>query len=238
MLIPSNLKYLFILISSVFLLSWVSVAQAQVVADSTAATDTVSKKETAGRQLVLGADLILPVRSYFETQRKGYEFQADYYLHSEIYLAVEAGWGSSAVNYADLQYSTANSFIRLGFNKILLPRENPTDWGGIMLGMRLGAASIHRNPVTYTVVDSLWGNTGGGLGSSDFKGYWIELNGGVRVELVKGLFAGWTIRGKFLLNNKQFKDLAPLYVAGYGRGDKNAVFDFNFYVSYAIRWKR
>ncbi len=219
-------------------------AYAQVAADSVAVKDTAAikdssvKKELAGRQLVIGADIILPVRSYFETQRKGYEFHADYYLHGEIYLAAEAGWGSSEVDYTDLKYKTSNEFVRLGFNKVLLPRENPTDWGGIMLGMRLGAASIHRNPVVYTVIDSLWGNSGGALGARQFAGYWFEINAGVRVELAKGLLAGWMVRGKFLLNNKDFKDLAPLYVAGYGRGDKNSVFDINFYLSYAIRWKR
>ena len=214
-------------------------ADSLAVKDTVAVSDTLPKKgEIGGRQLVLGTDIILPVRSYFETQRKGYEFQADYYLHGEIYLAAEGGWGSSNVNYTDLKYTTSNQFVRLGFNKVLLPREDSTDWGGLLLGMRLGMASIHRSAVSYTVIDSLWGSNNGSLGTRQFNGYWVEINAGVRVELVKGLLAGWMIRGKFLLNNKDFKDLAPLYVAGYGRGDKNAVFDFNFYLSYAVRWKR
>jgi hypothetical protein len=40
------------------------------------------------------------------------------------------------------------------------------------------------------------------------------------------------------MNGSSFKDLAPLYIAGYGRGDKNSIFDFNMYLSYAIRWDR
>jgi hypothetical protein len=244
MSIPSSLKYLFTVISSVILLLLPPAAQAQVVADtvavvdSTSVSDTAVKREIGSRQLVFGADIILPARAFFETQRKGYEFQADYYLHGEIYLAAEGGWGSSNVNYTDLKYTTTNQFVRIGFNKVLLPRENAADWGGLLLGMRLGVATIHRSPVTYTIVDSLWGSSDGALRGKQFNGYWMEINGGVRVELVKGLLAGWLVRGKFLLNHKDFKDLAPIYVAGYGRGDKNAVFDINFYLSYAIRWKR
>ena len=60
----------------------------------------------------------------------------------------------------------------------------------------------------------------------------------MRVELFKGLFAGWNMRAKFLMNGRSFKDDAPLYIAGYGKGDKGAVFDFNLYISYGIRWKR
>jgi hypothetical protein len=66
----------------------------------------------------------------------------------------------------------------------------------------------------------------------------VELTGGMRVELVKGLMAGWNLRGKFMMNGKSFKDLSPLNIAGYGKGDKNAAFDFNVYMSYAIRWKK
>jgi hypothetical protein len=60
----------------------------------------------------------------------------------------------------------------------------------------------------------------------------------MRVELAKGLLAGWNLRGKFLMNGRSFKDLAPLNIAGYGKGDKNANFDFNLYLAYAIRWNR
>jgi len=56
------------------------------------------------------------------------------------------------------------------------------------------------------------------------------------VEIFKGLFAGWTIRGKFRLNQAPFRELPPAYIAGYGKGDKNAIFDFGFYINYAIRW--
>ena len=207
-------------------------------ADSTKTKDSLAKKVQYGRQLTLGVDVILPVRNYFETSRQGFEFQADYYTHNEMYLAAEVGWGSSEVAYPDLKYTTSNKFIRLGFNKVLLPRESPTDWGGLILGLRMAAAAINRSNVSYTVIDSLWGNAGGSLGGKSFGGYWFEINAGVRLELYKGIMAGWLIHGKFLLNSSKFRDLAPLYVAGYGRGDKNAVFDFNFYLSYAVRWKR
>ncbi len=242
MLIPGNLRYFFTAIS-VLLLLCVSVAEGQTTdtlpkADTTKAKVDTVKVVQPSRQLVLGADIILPVRNYLETQRTGYEFHADYFLHDELYLAAEGGWGSSEVAYTDLKYNTRNTFLRLGFNKVLLPRENRKDWGGLMLGLRVAAAAINRSPVTYTIVDSLWGNSEGALGGKTFGGYWAEINAGVRVELFHGLIAGWMIRGKFLMNAKQFKDLAPLYVAGYGRGDKNAVFDFNFYLSYALRWKR
>ncbi len=225
---------------SLLLLCTTLPAFAQATAD-TASSDTTSaipKKEIAGHQFVLGIDIISPVRNMLVTGQNGYQFAADYYLHNEFYLAAEGGWGSSDVTYDDLKYHTSNAYFSAGFNKILLPREDSTDWGGLFMGLRLGAAPIQRSAATYTIIDSLWGNTSGTIAPKNFTGYWMEITAGVRVELYKGLLAGWNIRGKFMMNGKQFNDLAPLYITGYGRGDKNAVFDINFYLSYAVRWKR
>ena len=242
MSIPSTLKYLFTTLISCVLLVMAGAAYGQASADTAALADTLAPepkhKDTAGHQLTLGFDIVHPVENYFNKNQQGYEFAAEYYLHNEIYAAAEGGWGSSSVDYSDLKYSTKNSFYRIGLNKILLARDGPADWGGMFMGLRLGFANIQRSAATYTVVDSLWGNSTGAIADKTLNSYWMEINGGVRVELVKGLMAGWTVRGKFMLNSKQLQDLAPLYIAGYGRGDKNAVFDFNFYVSYAIRWKR
>jgi hypothetical protein len=41
-----------------------------------------------------------------------------------------------------------------------------------------------------------------------------------------------------MMNGKSFSNLSPLYIEGYGEGDKNAVFDFNVYATYSFRWQR
>lgn len=231
----SNSRFIYILLSNVAMLL-ASGVKAATLADSTVA-DTVAREQTT-HQLTIGVEVARPVMNNLVSNKRGYELEASYYLKKELYLVAEGGWGSSDVAYEDLKYSTRNTFVRVGFNKILLPRDKPTDWGGMFMGMRAGVADISRSAATYTITDSIWGAQTASVSGRSFQGYWAELTGGVRVELVKGLMAGWNLRGKFLLNGKQFKDLAPLYVAGYGGGDKNAVFDINFYLSYAIRWKR
>jgi hypothetical protein len=108
----------------------------------------------------------------------------------------------------------------------------------MFFGLRAGYADVKRGEASFIVTDSVWGSSPGTTAGKSFSAVWLELVGGMRVELVKGLFAGWTLRGKFIMNGKSFSDLSPLYIAGYGRGDKNADFDFNVFISYAIRWKR
>jgi hypothetical protein len=208
-------------------------------ADSTnSRADSTAKQQPTHRQLTIGFDVSAPIKNALQSSRTGYELCADYYLRNELYLALEGGWGSSNVAYPDLKYTANSYFARVGFHRFLFPRETPNDWGGMLLGLRLGYAGVNRGAATFTIIDSVWGNATSAQPSKTFGAYWIELNGGVRVELYKGIMAGWTLRGKFLMNGKSFADLAPLYVAGYGRGDKNAVFDINFYISYALRQRR
>lgn len=230
-------RYLYIPLFSLLML-WCLPAGAQTAGDTTSEHKT-PKVDSAGHQLCLGIDLARLGANYYYTDRRGYEFHADYYLKNDFYLTAEGGWGDSKVNYTDLKYTASNSFLQAGFNKSILTREGKKDWDMMMIGMRAGFAPINRGAVTYMIADPVWGNTlMQTVGSERYTALWLEVTGGMRVELYKGIMAGWNLRGKFLMNGKSFKDPAPLYIAGYGRGDKATSFVFNVYLSYAIRWER
>jgi hypothetical protein len=210
-------------------------------ADTTQHADTtklVKPVERYGHQFCLAFDAFQPLMNSLVNYREGYEFKADYYWHNEVYFVAEGGFGNASINYPDLSYTSKNNFVRIGINKSLLNRNSPTDWDMIFVGVRFGMASIQRSAANYVVIDSFYGNTSGSVPAANMTGYWAEITGGMRVELFKGLFAGYTIRGKFRLNESPFTELAPAYIAGYGKGDKNSIFDFNFYFTYAIRWRQ
>lgn len=210
--------------------------------DSTVTDTTTVKKEkkieSQSSQLCLGVDIFHPILNRYSTGKYGYELAADYYLRKEFYGVLEGGWGGSTMNYPDLAYSTTNQFARIGFNRNALSRYSTRDWDIMFVGFRAGVARINRTEASYVVVDSVWGTTSGIYPGKSFGAIWAEITAGMRVELYKGLFAGWNVRAKFLMNGRSFRDLAPLYIAGYGKGDGNSNFDFNFYLSYGIRWKR
>jgi hypothetical protein len=233
-------RYTYIPVFSLLLLLGCTHAFAQ--ADTTAAEPDKPKRnkyaDSAGHQLTLGIDIVSPLRNNYYTDRYGYEASADYFLKNEFYAVAEGGWGGSKVNYPDLKYTTTNTFFRAGFTKCILARDRPKDWDMMFFGLRVAYTDINRSAADFVITDSLWGNVHGTRSGISFKAFWAELTGGMRVEVFKGLFAGWNMRGKFMMNSKSFRNDAPLYIAGFGRGDKGAVFDFNLYISYGIRWKK
>lgn len=212
-------------------------------AQQTAADTTTPRRKKAPQfdlphQLRFGVDIARPIQNLIYDNRTSYEFQADYYIGREVYAAAEGGWGNAQVPYSDLNYSSTNSFFRVGVDKSMLQRLTGKDWDMAFIGARYGIAFIQRSNATYTTEDPMWGVTSGTVPGKSLMAHWMEITGGVRVELLKDWFLGWNVRGKFLLNQGALKELPPAYIAGYGKGDKNTTFDFNFYVSYAIRWSK
>lgn len=212
------------------------VARAQ--ADTTEPEQDAKKVYTLPHQLRFGIDISRPITNAFLKTRQSYEFQVDYAIKNEVYLVAETGWGSANIDYPDLRYKSSNPFLRVGVDKTMLTRIAASDWDMLFIGMRYGFAPIKRSDATYTTTDSLWGNTSGTIQGKNLTAHWLEVTAGVRVEMFKDFFLGWNIHGRFLLNQKPFRELPPSFIAGYGKGDKNTIFDYNFYVSYALRWGR
>ena len=192
--------------------------------------------EHYGQQLRFGFDISKPVINLIQDTRRSYEAELDYYIGHEVYAVAEGGFGQANYSYPDLSYKSTNSFLRAGVDRTLITRINGRDWDMAFVGVRYGVAFINRQEANYTIIDSLWGSTSGTIPAKAFTAQWAEVTGGVRVELAKGISAGWNIRGRFLLNEASFRELSPVFIAGFGRGDKTTVFDFNFFICYAIRW--
>ena len=218
-----------------FLLLPFTSAFAQQKAD-TSAVKKKKEPEHYGHQLRFGFDVSKPIVNAVQNTRLSYEAEADYYLRNGIYAVAEGGFGSASYDYPDLSYKSTNSFFRIGIDRTLISRLGASDWDAAFVGLRYGVGFINRGEAAYTIVDSVWGNFSAATPAKMFTAHWAEITGGVRVELLKGFFAGWNVTGRFLLNSRSFNELSPVFIAGYGRGDKTTVFDFNFYLCYALRW--
>lgn len=195
----------------------------------------------SAHQLRLGFDISRILFNQLQKdkeERISYELELDFYWRKDLYIVAEGGWGNASLNYPDLAYKSSNIFFRTGVNKSLLPRLKQNDWDMAFIGLRYGVGLINRTNANYTITDSTWGTVSGTVAGTGLTAHWIELTGGVRVEIAKHLFLGWNMRGKFMLNAKQFTELPPYNIAGYGKGEKNTVFDFNVFLSYALRWDR
>lgn len=182
----------------------------------------------------IGVDISKPIQTFFNDQRSSYVFQLDANYRKSLNLALEGGFGQSKVSNHPLKYTSRNSYVGFGIDHPFFNEEFRGDKDNAFIGLRYAMAYIQRQPATYVIQDPLYGLTSGVLPSKSFLTHWVELTGGFRLEVKKNMFAGWNIRLKNIVNPKSLLEAPPAYIAGYGRGDKNTAFDYNFYILYGI----
>jgi len=203
--------------------------------------DTTKKKNEPKppytHQLRVGFDISRIAFNLMYPSKQAYEVQADYALRGKLYFAAEAGLGSGKIDYSNLKYSNTGFFVKAGVDNSILDKLTDSDFDMAFIGARYGMGVGKRSDATYIVTNLFGPPVSGTIPGQNFVVHWGELVAGIKVEFLKHLYAGYTMRGKFLLNSGVFKELAPNYIPGYGKGDKTVVFDFNFYLSYAVQWK-
>lgn len=206
--------------------------------DTLARVDTVpevpAQKFDGIYQWRVGIDLMRIGFNFSNPQRQGFDLQADYRDRNVHYWAAEAGFGKGKIDYGHLSYNATNAYLRIGVDQAMLKPERRTDFDIVFIGARYGAAFGQRSEATYTFDSPFGGEYTGTQPAQSYFVHWGEVLFGMKLEVWKRCFMGWTVRGKFLFNGGIFKEITPDYIAGYGSADKPTTFDVNLYLSYAL----
>lgn len=185
--------------------------------------------------LRLGMDVTRPFQDLWtKGNRYGTEFSADLELWPNWFPVFESGYEVMKVKTDYIDYSSNGSYSRIGIDYNFLQAEHPKDkdilFGGFRYGFTLG-----RQQVDQYLIDSYWGPINGRFGNQTYFAHWGEFLIGIKGEIFKNLYMGWTIRGKVKLN---YKDLGvpPVYfIPGFGKA-KGFNLDFTYSVYYNIPW--
>jgi hypothetical protein len=207
--------------------------------DSTAVKkDTIPpKKERYG--LRLGVDLFKLTRSFYEKDYRGLELVGDYRLTHRHYLAAEIGNENKTVDDDQLNFTTKGTYIKAGFDynsyENWLNMENV-----ITVGLRYGLSSFSQALNSYQVYNPnpYFGEAPITVSGEEYKGLsaqWIEVVAGVKAEVFKNVFVGFSFRLNRLMSQKKPDNFDNLYIPGFNRtynGDFGV--GFNYTVSYFI----
>lgn len=224
------LKY----ISSILLLFIASAAFSQEKSQ-----DSIAPKKVERYGIRVGADISKLARSLYEDDYKGLELVGDYRLTKKIYLAAELGTESKKVLEDRLTFVTEGTYIKVGadFNAY----EN---WLGmsnlIYIGGRYGMSTFSQELESYTIYNAnpYFGEELEVVSAQKFDALsasWIEVVAGVKVEVVKNLYAGFSLRVNYLLSDSKPENFQNLYIPGFNRTyDGKFGVGFNYSISYFI----
>lgn len=201
------------------------------------AQDSIPKK-TERYGIRVGADLSRLARSFYEKDYRGLELVADYRLSKKIFIAGEIGNEDLTDNEAQLSYTTKGSYFKAGFD--FNAYDNWLDMENmIYAGMRYSVSSFSQQLNSYAIY-----NTNPYFGENTLEpnqkfdgltAHWVEFVAGVKAEIFRNLFLGFSVRLNYLISNQKPEGFDNLYIPGFNRTyDGNFGAGFNYSVSYFI----
>lgn len=181
----------------------------------------------------VGTDVLGLGQTFFGDKRERVEINGDLAL-GKYFLAVDAGIDNLNLDKETFSYSTNGRYFRVGADVNLMPEDE--DNNAIFFGIRYARSFFNDNLYwdaenPYYAVPTIESSNAG------LKGSWFELVGGMKVNVWKALYVGYTVRFKFIRNVKGDGVLIPYEMPGYGPYESKNRIGFNYQVSWRFPFK-
>lgn len=214
---------------SLLLLTAAGTAGAQAIKDT-----TYKPVEIQGG-LRLGVDITRFALKYFQPYRTDVTIAADAQYSRNLYFAGELSYNNTSHTDSNYSYKGNGASVTLGVDYNLLKKRDPGEKNIIYVGARYGFAAFSYDIPTYTVHDPIWGDYSSSYPKTNATAHWVELLIGIRAEVFRNFYMGWSLRDRILLNKGLAnRDFPALVIPGYGKGNKGNQFDVMYNVSYFI----
>jgi len=182
--------------------------------------------------LRVGSDVARIAYYFFTPSETGPEFSADLGILPNIFLTAEGGFQTAALDHDRYSYRMNGYYFRIGADYNFLKLKENTDNHIIYGGIRYGFSSFSQTLDQAVLTSTIWGN-----GSTDVElsgqAHWIGLTGGMKIEVLKNFFLGWSLQYNFILNS--FDDsMQPLLIPGYGRMGNSKPVTVHYSIYYFI----
>ena len=244
--------YRFLSISIFLILSIVAAAQSSRINSMTNAVTSSNGKssnaeeeeEEAPRKsrivvlkdqgLSVGVDVAPLLMRIVNDERVGVGFVGRLGFAKRWYANAEVGYENAKYNNDDFSYKSNGSYVRLGADFDLFQSEDFPTNDNIFVGMRYCYAWQNHESEQFRIVDSYWGNYESSIGNSTVNSHSLDILFGIRCEVIRYIYFGWSFRGRFLLNSSYEGVLAPYAVAGYGKYDNKVTIGFTYTIEYQL----
>ena len=185
--------------------------------------------------LRIGYDLSRFTLYYFEPERTAYEISLDFELKRNFYPVVEFGWQNIDMEDSTFNYLSDGYYFRIGMDFNLQKNQRADQYEMVFFGMRYGFSKQTHSAENIVITDSYWGDFAAeAVPESAFYGHWIELVGGIRAELFKNFFVGWSVRARILVAKSKNTAMEAYHIPGFGKTENRLGIGFNYSVYYKI----
>jgi hypothetical protein len=163
--------------------------------------------------------------------------QADF--KHKYFPVLEFGYaGADKLTSYNTGFKANALFGRLGldFNMISQKKDKKPTNNLFLVGFRLGMSKFNYNITNVSITDDYWGGSQAvPYNNISTTKVWYELVAGIRVEVIKDIFMGWTVRSKSLISKDADGNVTPWYIPGFGTNNGNANTAINYTIGYKFQ---
>ena len=235
---------IWVLYISLLLLAQLSTAQENKDIISIEPLDSLSSQEKIPLKLRLGVDLYRIILSQVNDNFNGYEVVGDFQISEDLFLALELGNVKTTKNVDQVNFTTSGGYFKLGFDYNMLENLEGMN-NNISVGLRFASSSHSQVLNSYTILDRsrFWPSSdlpvesGYATGERlNLSAQWLEFVAGFKVQLIKNIYMGLSLRLNRLLGDKMPENFDNVYIPGFNKKTEENKFGagFNYTLTYSI----
>ncbi len=234
-------KQIYIFIFSLFSINFIV---GQQIENKETDSIVVKKKLINIDKLSIGIDLYKPIYSSINDDDLSYELITSLRIFEDFSIASEIGSLDKFVEDENVNFTSTGDYLKFGFDYNLFNNWTGMD-NSIYLGMRFATSSFNNKIDSYTLrnPDSYWSNNVldnyETINHSNQNANWIELLVGIKVETIKNIYLGISLRLNRLLSNTAPNNFNNLYIPGFNKvtDDNSWGSGFNYTLTYSLPLK-
>jgi uncharacterized protein DUF6048 len=168
-------------------------------------------------------------------------FSAEGYISADLNEKIAPVLGAGYIDYKysqyNYEYKNKGYFLRTGADFNLLKPEKAIGkyWAGI--GLRYGISRFNFE-IPSIQHDNYWGPNTFSIPQTTNWAHFIEASPGVRAEVFNNFSIGWTVSIRMLLYSGAGDDLRPIYIPGFGNGEKSFSTGISYFMVWNIPYKK
>ena len=192
-------------------------------------------------KLSIGIDLYRPIYSNINDDDLSYELITTLRIFEDFSIASEIGSLNRYIEDENVNFTSSGEYIKFGFDYNLYNNWTGMD-NSIYLGIRFATSNFNNKIDNYTVrnPDSYWSNTVTDgyevVNHSNQNANWLEFLVGIKVETIKNIYFGISLRLNRLLSNSSPNNFSNLYIPGFNKvtDDNSWGSGFNYTLTYSL----
>ncbi|MBN1387274.1 MAG: hypothetical protein JW965_02440 [Bacteroidales bacterium] len=187
----------------------------------------------ARKSISAGFDITGPVLYALDKTKYNYEGHLSYRLNYKYYIVCEPGYSSYSYKQYNYEYNSEGWFVRIGTDIGMLEpvASKINHFAGI--GLRY-CLSVFEQETPSISTENYWGKVNTSIPRNSVHAHFLEIQGGVKTELVRNLLIGWSVKLRTLIYSSGKNEKKAVYIPGMGTTGASFIPSVSYYIIYRI----